>query len=273
MSIFLKIEKNATGRDYIVGDIHGHLDQLDHQLEEVTFDPSCDRLFCLGDLVDRGRYSESLLARIDQKTYFSTLGNHEAMMIAGFEGPEGTLRHKANGGEWFYELPLTARQNLVRQVRSWPWAIELDTGKQKLGLIHANVIDSNWPHTLHTLSSISEAWLSGVSFDDNCLIKNTVEKLLWDRSLAQKLYGDVLAMGRKKRTLTEYKSLFLERLHAIGTACSESLKPFNIVGIDALYLGHNFVPKSVVLGKCHFLDSYRGGIGERLSLVCVNEPD
>jgi hypothetical protein len=87
MSIFLHVNKNATGRDYIVGDIHGHLDQLDRQLKKITFNPSHDRLFCLGDLVDRGPHSKSLLARIDQKTYFSTLGNHEAMMIAGFKGP------------------------------------------------------------------------------------------------------------------------------------------------------------------------------------------
>ncbi|WP_444900121.1 metallophosphoesterase [Microbulbifer sp. VAAC004] len=143
MSIYLKIGRSQFGRDFVVGDIHGHLHQLDKQLQEVAFDPSCDRLFCLGDLIDRGPHSESLLSLIDKQTYFSVLGNHEAMMIAGHENPETAPRHKSNGGEWFYKLRAEERQYLVNRIRHWPWAIELDTGDQRIGLIHANALNNS----------------------------------------------------------------------------------------------------------------------------------
>lgn len=69
MSLFLNVDRNLAGRDFVVGDVHGHLQQLHMQLQEVTFDKSLDRLFFLGDLVDRGPDSEALLAMIDQQTF------------------------------------------------------------------------------------------------------------------------------------------------------------------------------------------------------------
>lgn len=47
-------EINEVGKDFIVGDIHGCLDQLKFQLSVTGFDKSKDRLFSVGDLIDRG---------------------------------------------------------------------------------------------------------------------------------------------------------------------------------------------------------------------------
>jgi len=269
--MLLKVDRNLAGRDFVVGDVHGHLQQLHEQLQEVAFNPSHDRLFCLGDLVDRGPDSKALLALIDQKTYFSILGNHEAMMIAGFENPETVPRHRANGGEWIYKLAPAQRQHLVSQIRHWPWAIELDTGGRKVGLIHANVLGGSWPRTLRALATIEEAWSAGASLEEDERVASIAEQFLWDRSLASRLYRRVLEMGEAKRTLAEYKRLFLERLDTLDQAEPKALASFQIDGIDALYLGHNFVPTPVTVGNCHFLDTYRGEEGEQLALVCVNE--
>ncbi|MBB3060065.1 metallophosphoesterase [Microbulbifer rhizosphaerae] len=271
MSMFLKVDRNLAGRDFVVGDVHGHLQQLHEQLQEVAFDPARDRLFCLGDLVDRGPDSELLLAMVDQKSYFGILGNHEAMMIAGFENPETADRHRANGGEWFYRLPRAQRQHLVSQVRRWPWAIELDADGRRIGLIHANILGGSWPRTLRALTAIEEAWSAGASLEDNERVASTAEQFLWDRFLASQLYRRLLGLGDAKRTLAEYKRLFLERMSTITHAKPDALAPFRIEGIEALYLGHNFVPKPVVVGNCHFLDTYRGEEGERLALMCVSE--
>jgi len=45
---------NKKGRDFVCGDIHGCFDQLEEKLSQVNFDKSTDRLFCVGDLIDRG---------------------------------------------------------------------------------------------------------------------------------------------------------------------------------------------------------------------------
>ena len=43
----------AEGRDLVVGDVHGHFPTLRHALAELEVGPA-DRLFSLGDLIDRG---------------------------------------------------------------------------------------------------------------------------------------------------------------------------------------------------------------------------
>jgi len=45
---------NQQGQDFFVGDIHGYFNLLERKLEAVNFDPQTDRLFAIGDLVDRG---------------------------------------------------------------------------------------------------------------------------------------------------------------------------------------------------------------------------
>lgn len=59
---------NTQGRDFIVGDMHGCRAMIDTLLAHVGFDGSRDRLFSVGDLVDRGPDSEGcldLLHRLD----------------------------------------------------------------------------------------------------------------------------------------------------------------------------------------------------------------
>jgi len=45
--------ENREGRDFVVGDIHGMFGHLRMLLKQVSFDAEVDRLFSVGDLVDR----------------------------------------------------------------------------------------------------------------------------------------------------------------------------------------------------------------------------
>ena len=49
-----RFERNRIGRDFAVGDIHGCFTALQIALDAIGFSPETDRLFCAGDLVDRG---------------------------------------------------------------------------------------------------------------------------------------------------------------------------------------------------------------------------
>lgn len=80
---------------YAVGDIHGHLDQLDHALSLITQDggPGA-RVVFLGDLVDRGPDSRGVIDRLQQgqatgRNWTVLKGNHDAMFQAFLE--EGKL--------------------------------------------------------------------------------------------------------------------------------------------------------------------------------------
>ena len=49
-----RFSTNPNGRDLIVGDLHGCVSKFRARLDEVGFDPARDRVFALGDLIDRG---------------------------------------------------------------------------------------------------------------------------------------------------------------------------------------------------------------------------
>lgn len=81
----LKIElpANLLGKDYVVGDLHGCYRELKTLLKFVDFDIEKDRLFCVGDLIHRGQYSEKCMKLLKErnsrgeKWFYSVVGNHD----------------------------------------------------------------------------------------------------------------------------------------------------------------------------------------------------
>ena len=49
-----ELAANGSGRDFVVGDVHGHFATLERALETLRYDPNQDRLVSLGDLIDHG---------------------------------------------------------------------------------------------------------------------------------------------------------------------------------------------------------------------------
>jgi len=73
--------RNCTGRDFVVGDLHGHRSLFEAELERVRFAPARDRVFSVGDLIDRGPESLATLSLLDEPWFFAVLGNHELMLL------------------------------------------------------------------------------------------------------------------------------------------------------------------------------------------------
>lgn len=73
---------------FIVGDVHGCLEQLDQRLEQVGFDPKSDRLWSVGDLVGKGPDSLAVLQRVHAlgDRFNMVLGNHEIRLLALMAG-------------------------------------------------------------------------------------------------------------------------------------------------------------------------------------------
>ena len=81
MSLVQRFTQNTRGRDFVVGDLHGCFDYLRVMLEHIQFDRVTDRLFCVGDLVDRGPQSEEAIDWIAKPWFHAVRGNHEQMAI------------------------------------------------------------------------------------------------------------------------------------------------------------------------------------------------
>lgn len=74
--------------NYLVGDLQGCLDPLERLLAEVGFSPSRDRLYLLGDLVNRGPASLAVLERLAGlgDAAVCLLGNHDLHLLAVAQG-------------------------------------------------------------------------------------------------------------------------------------------------------------------------------------------
>lgn len=141
-------EKNEIGRDFVVGDIHGMFHHLEAQLGVLEFDTTKDRLFSVGDLVDRGPHSEDFDRWLDKPWFHAVKGNHEEMMINAarddsFEGRQAA-HHFINGGEWMFALPEVEQQCYAILADELPIAIEVETDKGLVGIVHAECPMGDW---------------------------------------------------------------------------------------------------------------------------------
>ncbi|MCS5515954.1 metallophosphoesterase [Pseudomonas qingdaonensis] len=145
---------NNAGRDFIVGDIHGHFEQLEALLLRHRFNPSLDRVFCTGDLIDRGPFSEQAVDWLKHPWFHAVRGNHEQMVLDHAAGTGDAARHARNGGAWFYQLDAKRQQIVIDALAKLPMAIEVAVGNQrKIGVIHAEL--PGWEDQLDWNSAVA----------------------------------------------------------------------------------------------------------------------
>ena len=145
MSIVQRYARNEVGRDFAVGDIHGYFTRLQSRLDEVGFNPARDRLFSVGDLVDRGPECESALEWLSMPWFFAIQGNHEDIAIRYAKGnaidPED---YSLNGGDWFMAMDRSAQKEFGTAFEALPVAIEVETSAGVVALIHADCPFPDW---------------------------------------------------------------------------------------------------------------------------------
>lgn len=151
--------RNTVGRDFIVGDIHGYFSKLQAALDAIGFDPSRDRLFSVGDLVDRGPESEAVMEWLERPWFKAVRGNHEDMAIWAVR--DGAARmHIDNGGGWLANLPLERRKEIVARLEQLPTAIELETADGLVAILHADCPAESWSKAKQLLAAGTEHFAS-----------------------------------------------------------------------------------------------------------------
>lgn len=122
----------------MVGDIHGHFKLLKSLLKTADFNKAADRIFSVGDLIDRGPDSIDVMNWLHEPWFHAVRGNHEQMLIECVSGNGDIARHSRNGGAWVYKLPRTRQQSLSEALQNLPFIIEVElTDGRKIGIVHA----------------------------------------------------------------------------------------------------------------------------------------
>lgn len=135
-----RFARNLRGRDFVIGDVHGAYDSVLNGLRAAKFDRELDRLFVLGDLVDRGPQSDRVLAFLQQPYVHAILGNHERDLISlTIEEVRILAQVNFNGMGWAKDVPDDKLAAILAALAALPIVIEVDTARGTVGLVHADV--------------------------------------------------------------------------------------------------------------------------------------
>lgn len=136
---------NTEGRDFVVSDVHGTYTVVAAALNGVGFDWKRDRLFSVGDLVDRGPESRRALAFMRNPRIWPNRGNHEDLFLEMYEDgdtpPEEAVTYwtDRNGMSWWRDLVQAERMEMITAFRALPLVQEIETVRGTVGLVHGEV--------------------------------------------------------------------------------------------------------------------------------------
>lgn len=222
---------NNAGKDYICSDIHGHFSILQKALDDIGFDERNDRLFCLGDLIDRGDESHLVLQWLAKPWFIAIQGNHERMLINTIERESEMLWQQWMmwGGDWAENMNFSELQPFYEAFCKLPIAIEIEMANGKrVGLVHAELPNEcDWNNIRELLLTIDSSAIETT---------RTTSDMLWN----------------KNQPLLPFENL-------------SQISP--VKNIDHVFHGHTIVDDYLTSGNRTFMDLGAYSTG-RIGLIC-----
>lgn len=163
--------------NYLIGDVQGCCDALDRLLAQIDFSPSRDRLWLLGDLVNRGPQSLATLRRLRALDGAATclLGNHDLHLLAVAHGARAA--HRSDTLDPILQAP--DREALLQWLRQQRLAV-FEAGWL---MVHAGVVPQwNLSDTLAAAAEV-ETVLRGAALPDFLHAMYGNEPGRWDAAL------------------------------------------------------------------------------------------
>jgi len=167
--------------NYLIGDIQGCDAALQRLLDKISFSPSRDRLYLLGDLVNRGPDSLAVLRRLMGygASACSLLGNHDLHLLAIAHGAQKPNRH-----DTLDDILLAAdRAALLDWLRRQRLALQETFEGEDILMVHAGVLPAWNAEKTMALATEVEAVLRGPDLGDFLPQMYGNEPAGWDDSL------------------------------------------------------------------------------------------
>lgn len=244
-----RFEHNELGRDFIIGDIHGCLHDLKKALKTAKFNPTIDRLFSVGDLIDRGPNPLEVIAFCRDNNVHVVLGNHELsilsyihMIDAGYDLREYKESMTANGQDWIFQYTREQLEPFVQYVCTLPYLIYVEDKELPFFVVHASIAK---PIT-HTL--IPTKTLLDLDF---------IQPTLDNANASLNVYRDILFSRNHQKALSNHPYTLEENpLFVQATVHGEffTLKPFDRNN-PFVYCGHTIFPRPVLINNHLHIDT------------------
>ena len=141
------------GRDWVVGDVHGCFTTLRGALHAIDFEHGRDRLFSVGDLIDRDPNSiEALEWLAGERFEAVVMGNHEAQMVRLLHTGEILTPSKAYQ-QWMWQIERHELYHWHQALRALPLAVTVETAHGRVGIVHCSAWGDSWSATINALES------------------------------------------------------------------------------------------------------------------------
>ena len=129
------------GRDFVVGDLHGCYDQFLAALVAIKFNIFKDRVFSVGDLIDRGKQNVQCLNLIYEPWFFSVRANHEDLMIQAMidDNRSAVSCWYGNGGSWVTAESEDEMYGIALDLARLPYIIAVGEGEKRFNVVHAEI--------------------------------------------------------------------------------------------------------------------------------------
>ena len=144
MAVFKSYPPNEYGDDFVVGDIHGHRQRLLDELARQGFNKAKDRLFSVGDLIDRGPDSFDTLALLSEPWFHFVRGNHEddLPLFLQYQYPKShNDRDWHSDTAWVYHLHIEQihylREKMLPALSAAPIVLRVE-GAHGFWVVHAD---------------------------------------------------------------------------------------------------------------------------------------
>ena len=162
MKNFRCYEKNVSGRDFVVGDIHGAYDMVIAGMRIAKFDRNVDRIFSVGDLIDRGPGSHRALEFLSQPYVHAIRGNHDDDFSTLSLKDMRTLGSvNFNGLGWVNSVADEKLLAIKQKLSELPIAMQVETDRGTVGFVHGDVPSNmTWQDFIAALEAGNEGAIS-----------------------------------------------------------------------------------------------------------------
>ena len=152
----------AGGRDWVVGDVHGCFRTLRDALLDIDFEYETDRLFSVGDLIDRGPNSIKAVDWFESGRLSAVvMGNHEAEMVQLMQTGNVLSPTKAYQ-QWMRNIPRQEVYRWYNALMALPLAVTVETPTGRVGIVHCSTWRDSWSETLSALAQRNMAAINMV---------------------------------------------------------------------------------------------------------------